>query len=268
MNRARHAIFCCALAVATTTTSGCGVELEHGLDERQANEIAAVLEQAGVPAEKSAEDGQASAYKIVVPRGEAGRAFALLEARDLPRRGQRGLAEAFAKDSLLPSAVEDRARWSAALAAELERTLEGVPGVSAARVHLALPPEEPLVGESAHARPTASVLLKGPHAPALAEADVKRLVAGAVPGLQAADVGVVLATGAADPSAPPFERVGPLRVARDSRTLTAALATSALGLILVLSLGLAYTSLRLGQLRRRARAAEPPSSSPRPAATR
>jgi type III secretion protein J len=250
MKAARYAIFCCALA-------GCGVELEHGLDERQANEIAAVLEQAGVAADKLPEEGQASGYKIVVPRGEAGRAFALLEARDLPRRGQRGLAETFGKDTLLPSPVEDRARYAAALAAELERTLEAVPGVTTARVHLALPPEESLVGDAAHARPTAAVLLKTtPRTPALAEADVKRLVAGAVPGLQSADVGVVITGGAAEPSPPPFERVGPLRVARESRTLTATLATSALGLILLLSLGLAYTALRLGQLRRRAGAGE------------
>jgi type III secretion protein J len=251
MKVARYAIFCCALA-------GCGVELEHGLDERQANEICALLEQAGVAADKQPEEGQANVYKIVVARGETGRAFALLEARDLPRRGQRGLSETFAKDTLLPSPVEDRARLTAALAAELERTLEGVPGVTTARVHLALPPEEPLVGDAAHARPTASVLLKATHA-GISDGDIKRLIAGAVPGLQTADVGVVIAGSAPEPAPPPFERVGPLRVAPESRTLTAALATSALGVILLLSLGLAYTGLRLGQLRRQTRTAERPA---------
>jgi type III secretion protein J len=258
MKVARHARSWCALAAVVLLGGGCGLELEHGLDERQANEIVAVLEQAGVAADKAPEEGQSDAYKIVVPRSEAGRAFALLEARDLPRRGQRGLAETFAKDSLLPSPIEDRARWSAALAAELERTLQRVPGVAAARVHLALPPEEPLVGASAHARPTASVLIRSGRGPVgIADADVKRLVAGAVPGLQSADVGVVMAGAALEPAVPPFERVGPLRVARESRTLTATLATSALGLIVLLALGLAYTAMRLGQLRRRSRAGAP-----------
>jgi type III secretion protein J len=233
--------------------AGCGVELEHGLDERQANQVAAVLESSGIAADKVAEEGQANAYKIVVAHGEAGRAFALLEARDLPRHSLRGLSDTFGSGTLLPSPVEDRARYAAALAAELERSLLEVPGVVSARVHLALPAEESLVGDAAHARPTASVLLKTAHAPPLSESDLKRLVAGAVNGLQAADVGVVLANAVVEPGAPPLERVGPLRVAHESRTLTAALATSGLVLILLLSLGLVFAALRVGQLRRRVR---------------
>jgi type III secretion protein J len=240
-------------ALIAATAGGCGVELEHGLDERQANEVASVLESAGIAADKVAEDDQANVYKIVVARAEAGRAFSLLESRDLPKRALRGLSDTFSGGTLLPSPVEDRARYSAALAAELERSLEEIPGVVSARVHLALPAEESLVGESAHARPTASVLLKTGRALALGDADVKRLVAGAVHGLLPADVGVVVAAAAVDPGAPPLDRVGPLRVARDSRTLTAALATSGLVLILLLSLGLVFAALRLGQLRRRVR---------------
>ncbi len=233
--------------------SGCGVELEHGLDEHQANEIASVLESAGIGADKVSEDNQANAYKIVVARAEAGRAFSLLESRDLPRRALRGLSDTFSAGTLLPSPVEDRARYGAALAAELERSLEEIPGVVAARVHLALAPEESFVGDAAHARPTASVLLKTARSLKLADSDVKRLVAGAVPGLSAADVSVMVAPAAVEEGAPPLDRVGPLRVARESRTLTAALATSGLVLILLLSLGLVFAALRLGQLRRRVR---------------
>ncbi len=248
-----HALRCTALAAAVSVAAGCGVELEHGLDERQANEVAAVLESAGITADKLAEDNNANAYKIVVPRAEAGRAFSLLESRDLPRRAMRGLSDTFASGTLLPSPVEDRARYAAALAVELERSLEEIPGVVSARVHLALPAEEPLVGDGAHARPTASVLLKTQHALALSDGDVKRLVAGAVHNLAPADVGVVVAPAAVETGAPPLDRVGPLRVARESRTLTAALATSGLVVILLLSLGLVFAALRLGQLRRRVR---------------
>ena len=256
MKAARYASILSALAVLS---SGCSVELEHGLDERQANRVTAVLEAAGVSADKVAEEGASDAYKIVVARSEAGRAFALLDARDLPRREQHGLADTFAASSLLPSATEDRARLGAALAAELERTLEGVPGVVGARVHLALPVEEPLVGAAEHARPTASVLLKAAGTLPLADADVQKIVAGAVPGMQAADVSVVRGGGAADAPAPPFERVGPLRVARDSKTMAATLATSGLLVIFLLAIGLALTALRLGQLRKRVRELEPPN---------
>src|SRR5262245_31877616 len=142
------------LAVTHRFAPGCGVELEHGLDERQANEVVAVLESAGIGADKVQEDGQANAYKIVVPHGESARAFALLESRDLPKRALRGLGDTFAGGTLLPSPVEDRARYAAALAGELERSLEEIPGVVSARVHLALPPEESLIGDAARPRPT------------------------------------------------------------------------------------------------------------------
>ncbi|HEX8951488.1 MAG TPA: secretion protein [Polyangia bacterium] len=249
-----------ALAVCALGGAGCGVELEHGLDERQANEVAAVLESAGIAADKVAEENNTSAYKIVVPRAEAGRAFSLLEARDLPRRALRGLSDTFAGGTLLPSPVEDRARYAAALAVDLERSLEEIPGVVSARVHLALPAEEPLVGNAAHARPTASVLLKTQRPLALGDGDLKRLVAGAVHELQPADVAVVSAAAVVEPGAAPLDRVGPLRVARESRTLTAALATSGLVVILLLSLGLVFAALRLGQLRRRVRDLERPGA--------
>ena len=131
-----------------------------GLDERQANEVESVLESAGIAADKVAEDNGANAYKIVVPRAEAGRAFSLLEARDLPRRALRGLSDTFAGGTLLPSPVEDRARYAAALGVELERSLEEIPGVVSARVHLALPPRSRSSATPRTARPTASVLLK------------------------------------------------------------------------------------------------------------
>src|SRR5260370_13572935 len=57
--------------------AGCGVELEHGLDERQANEVASVLHAAGVSADKEPEEGQANAHKVSVARPDVGRALAL-----------------------------------------------------------------------------------------------------------------------------------------------------------------------------------------------
>ncbi len=232
--------------------SGCGVELEHGLDERQANQVATLLEGAGIAADKVADD-QAGQWKIVVARAESARAFALMESRDLPRRGQKGLAETFADSSLMPSAVEERARYAAALGTELERTVEDLPGVLTARVHLALPVEDPLSAPEKHARPTASVLLKTQGA-APSEADVRRLVAGAVPTLAADDVSVVIAPATApDAGPPPLDRFGPLRVAHESRATLAALAGSGFIVILLLSIGLLVMSTRLGALRRRVR---------------
>ncbi len=233
--------------------AGCGVELEHDLDERQANQVSSVLESAGIPTEKVSETGSGDHYKVIVPRSEATRAFQLLEARDLPRRGERGIAETFGSSSFLPSAVEERARYSAALSTDLERTLEGVPGIVTARVHLALPAEEPLVGDTAHQRPTAAVLLKTRAALAITDSDVRRLVAGSVHDLQTADVNVVVALQGAEAPPPDLDRLGPLRVARESRSTAAALAISGLVLILLLGLAVALVAFRVGALRRRLR---------------
>jgi type III secretion protein J len=246
--------------LAVLLAAGCGLELEHGLDERQANQVATLLESQGISAEKAQEDGQSGTYKITVARADSARAFSLLESHDLPRRGQKGLAETFSGGGILPSAVEERARLGAALAAELERTLEGLPGVTSARVHLALPNVDPLGGDGAKPRPTASVMLKTSSALPIGDAEVKKLVSGAVNGLQAADVGVVLATVAAPAPAVAFDKVGPVRVAHESRTTLAAFATSTLAIILVLSLVVILCAMRIGSLRKRLRELESPRS--------
>jgi type III secretion protein J len=250
-----------ALLATAAAAAGCGVELEHGLDERQANQVAAVLEQAGVGADKVADDN--GTFKIVVPRGEAARAFALLEARDLPKRGSKGLAETFADSGLLPSAASERARYAAALAAELERTLEAMPGVTAARVHLALPAEDPLAapGDAARATPTAAVLLKTRATASVDEQAVRALVAGAVPTLSPAAVHVVAAAAPVDDAPPPLAELGPIRVARSSRATLVAFAASGLGLILILSLLWIRAAAQVAALRQKAQST--PSDAPR-----
>ncbi len=236
-------------AAALAALAGCGVELEHGLDERQANEAVAALEGAGLAAEKAPDDG-AERWMVVVSHGDATQAFRVLEARGLPRRAHEGVGEAFADKGLLPSATAERARLQASIAADLERTLERLPGVTSARVHLALPDEDALHAPAAYARPTASVLLRGRLPLPTAESEVRRLVAGAVQGLQTADVSVVAASDEVA-GAVELAPLGPLRVARGSRGLLLGLASAALGLLLALSVALAVLGTRLAALRRR-----------------
>jgi type III secretion protein J len=248
----RRLVALAVLALVTVGAAGCGVGLLHGLDEAQANEVVAALDRAGIAADKAGDDAQGR-WKVVVPRGEMARAVAVLEARSLPRRPVKGVAEAFADGAggLFPSAAAERARLEASLAADLERTLERLPGVRTARVHLVLPPDDPLRGDDAHPRPTAAVLLDAAAPIAAGEAEVRRLVAGAVEGLQAADVSVVVARGAADPPAPALVGLGPLRVAAASRDLTVALGSAALVVVLALALAVVALGLRLASLRRR-----------------
>jgi hypothetical protein len=82
------------------------------------------------------------------------------------------------------------------------------------------------------------------------------VVAGAVHTLQAADVSVVMTPGASEPPAVALDRVGPVRVAHESRATLAAFATSGLALILGLSIVVVICALRIGELRRRIRELE------------
>jgi type III secretion protein J len=237
------------LVVVAAALAGCGVELEHGLDERQANQITAILDEHGIEADKIRDEG-GEGWKIVVPRGALARAFPVLESYDLPKRGRRGLDEALSDRGLLPGVGEEHARLESARGAELERTLERVPGVICARVHLALPDATSL---GTQPPPRASVLLRTRGAVASAdidEAQVRALVSGAITGLKKDAIEVVF-VGGQPPTDHAKESVGPLAVSRAERGRVVAVAASGLGLLVVLGAALLLTALRLSSLRAR-----------------
>ena len=125
---------------------GCTTGVLHGLDEPSANESLAALERVGIGAEKIAEEGgQSARVRRARARGDAARALDVLRARGLPRERRHGFAEVYGQPSLIPSTSEERARYLAATAGELERTLETAEGVVSARVHLVLEEPDPLV---------------------------------------------------------------------------------------------------------------------------
>ena len=183
--------------LAWLSATGCGTELLHGLDERQANEVCDELETRGIAADKTGDD-RAGTFKVSVARPEAARALSVLKERDLPREGGKGVGQAFADPGLLPSPTAERARLSASLAVDLERTLEAIPGVTTARVHLALPDVDPLRAEDGRPRVTAAVLLRTRSVLTLGSDELKRMIAGAVEGLQ--PEGVTLAPASRAPA--------------------------------------------------------------------
>ncbi|MEO6953609.1 MAG: secretion protein [Polyangia bacterium] len=247
MARLHHLALLVPLCLALSA-AGCGVDLEHGLDERQANQVAALLEGHGIAVDKARDEGtETTGWKISVPRGELGRAFTLLEANDLPRRDRR--PDALAERSLLPSNGEEQARLESARGAELERTLERIPGVLSARVHLALPDSTRL--DAQPAPPRASVLLRTSGTLSVDEAALQRLVAGAVTGLSEQSVAIVIAGGATAESTSLLEPVGPLRVARGQRGRVVAFAASGLALLMLLGTALVLTAMRLASARGR-----------------
>jgi type III secretion protein J len=185
------------LAAVGALLAACGDEpLLHDLAERQANEVLVALDEEGVPADKVRQEGTEAAWTVTVRRGEAGRAHRVLAARQLPRARPQGLGEVFGQGGMVPTPVEERARWLHALSGELARSIEALDGVVEARVHLGLPAEDPL-HPGQRTAPRAAVLVKCRPAacPSLRdlEAGLRSLVAGATEGLSPEAVAVVIA---------------------------------------------------------------------------
>jgi type III secretory pathway lipoprotein EscJ len=111
---------------------------------------------------------------------------------------------------LVPGPTIERAQLSRALAEELAASLRRLPGVTDARVHLLAP--APAMLDAPQSPATASaLLLLSPGAPTVDEAAVRSLVAGALPGLAAADVAVVQthAPASSAPASPGPARAAP-----------------------------------------------------------
>ncbi len=140
---------------------------------------------------------------------------------------------------LLMTPREERTRWAAALSVELARSLERLPGVIDARVHLALP-DAPLALDQPQPPGKAAVLLRREHgASPAAESHVRALVAGAVEGLAPNQVAVVQTSARApSPAAPALVQLGPIEVTRRSSAALRAVLGSALALDLVLAVAL------------------------------
>jgi type III secretion protein J len=242
-----------ALAALLACTAACErVTVQGGLEERAANEIALLLEEGGVASRKEPEavagGGEGRRWALTIAAADSGRAFQLLADQGLPRVTPPGFDEVLGAQSLIPTAGEERARHTQALSGELVRTLESIRGVLEARVHLALPEPSLLeTAESAARAPTASVLLKtaGP-APPLPVEDIRRLVSGAVQGLQPASVSVVVISQPAPPrpASDGLVSIAGVRVSPSSAGSLRALLGAALGLDVVLAGGLIIMALR------------------------
>ena|GEM_PF-851587 len=229
---------------------GCTTGVLHGLDEPAANEALAALERAGIGAEKVPEEnGQAPAFALRVPRGDATRALDVLRVRGLPRERRHGFAEVYGQPSLIPTASEEHARYLEATAGEIERTLETAEGIVSARVHLVMEETDPLALDGKpRTGARAAVLVKAAEGRApLTEAEIQKLVAGSVPGLDPRAVAVVItaAPPSSEASLGPLAAVGPFRVTPSSRAPLIALFAAALAVIGVLA------ALLLAALRKR-----------------
>jgi len=190
---------------------GCSARVQHGLDERQANEIQTVLMERGLQARKAVEDGRPPTWAVEVDPADAADAVRILAELGLPRARPAGVRELL-RPGLVPDPVEQHALLLEAQSGELARTLEAVDGVLSARVHLVRPqparagavPPPTKAAVYLRARPSAAAHLQS------MRDELRGLVAGSVEGLEPSGVTLVVSevVSAVPPRGPPPARPG------------------------------------------------------------
>ena len=178
-------------------------ELYSQLNERQANEMVAVLRNAGLVAEKApSRDGKA--FIVSTNAQDFSRAVEVLHAGGFPRDSFDTLGQVFKKEGFVSSPTEERARFTHALSQELSHTLSNIDGVVQARVHVSVPDKNPLADKPTPA--TASVFIK--HRPGVdlnqQVGKIKALVVNAMEGLPYDNVTVAMFP--AEPIPPAIQR--------------------------------------------------------------
>jgi len=157
------------------------------LDLREAGQIADALERQHI-----AHQVGANGSEILVPADQVSRARLLLAKDQLPSGGSIGYEIFDRGDGFTANQFQQTMNQLRALEGELGRTIAGISGVRAARVHLVLARREPFARERQEAQ--ASVMLTTAGAGRLDRESVRaivNLVAAAVPGLRPGTISVV-----------------------------------------------------------------------------
>ncbi|MGY3361464.1 type III secretion protein J [Bradyrhizobium sp. GM0.4] len=168
---------------------GCKADLYTKVQEREANEMLAVLLKNGVDALRvAAKDGTIT---IQVEQTQIASAIDLLNGEGLPRHAFKSLGEVFSAAGLIASPIEERARYVYALSEELSRTISDIDGVLSARVHVVLPKNDLLRRDTTPS--SASVFIRHDSRANLSILlpQIKMLVANSIEGLTYDKVAVV-----------------------------------------------------------------------------
>lgn len=134
-------------------------------------------------------------WNISVEEDQANDAMALLNQVGLPRRRSQSLLSIFSNVGLVPTGMQDKIRFQEGLAEQIANTIRKIDGVLDAEVRISFPEEDPLNPNAPKQKATASVFVK--HNGVLDDPNahlstrIKRLVAGSVNGLDYDDVTVI-----------------------------------------------------------------------------
>lgn len=109
-------------------------ELLKGLEQRQANEVIALLQRNKIDAEKK--DIAKEGYRISVDPKDFSTSVDLLRIFNLPSKPRMEIAQMFPSDSLISSPLAETARLYSAIEQRLEQSLVALEGVTSAQIHV------------------------------------------------------------------------------------------------------------------------------------
>ncbi len=189
-----------ALMCSIFLLSACGKQqLYSSLSEEHANEMVAVLGEAGIDADKSL--GEEEKWTVSVAQSEFAKSVDILRTRGLPHEQFESMGTVFKPGGINETPLAQRARLNYALSQELSQTINEIDGVVSARVQLAMPQPSPLTND---VKPSsASVLVKYRSGFDLRsqKASIQSLVAKGVEGLSFDQVEVIMVPAQALPLA-------------------------------------------------------------------
>lgn len=206
---------------------GCKADLYTQVQEREANEMLALLLSKGVDTLRvTAKDGTST---IRVEEKQLAFAIDLLSAEGLPRQSFKSLGEVFKGSGLIASPTEERARYVYALSEELSRTISDIDGVISARVHVVLPKNDLLRQDTIPS--SASVFIRHNSNANLSALlpQIKVLIANSIEGLSYDKVAVVFVP----VERPPLEHPSALAVApaQSAKSVSIPLLAAVIGVV-------------------------------------
>ena len=165
------------------------VVLDEGLTPADGGKVIAQLQKLGIPYEL-----QGAGNLILVPEPQLAQARLQLGAAQVPGSDVSTAWDRLEDAPMTASELAQTTMAVQALELSLQQSIENMSGIRAAQVFLALPPDTPFLADQP--KPTASVVIQADDSAAQAQgAAIANLVAGAVPGLSAAQVTVETTSG-------------------------------------------------------------------------